>query len=346
MPIMTARRQSRQGNNNNNRNTNLGNLNKIDEGGAGDVARREEGEDWMEMVQQAPDNVHMRSSSMAAVVNRERYNRSRSVPVRRGPMRRTRRLNSLTVPTMNSFFHDLAQRTKSTIAANEGIVLLYLALILVPSIMELGPRIEFPAHWEQTGIFCFLKRRRLTMTFTGNALRVLIRSCIGAIIPLISMLTMESPEQCKMRIPREEGPDMEVPVNLNIYCINLLPYILRLKAGFCLFVGDTWIAYSDQVLTIAETFNTWRILVYLNQIMQLVYAFELLLLMIQGLFGLIQSYRIFKKFSGKDNYHVPQFEDFGLKNSFWFKPSRHTIVVYHAFRERAWAYLQLHAPHF
>jgi len=126
------------------------------------------------------------------------------------------------------------------------------------------------------------------------------------------MLTMESPEQCKMRVRREEGPDLEVPVNLNIYCINLLPYILRLKAGFYLFVSDTWIAYNDQVLTIAETFNTWRILVYLNQIMQLIYAFELFLLMIQGLFGLIQAYRIFKKFSGKDNHRVPQFEHVSL----------------------------------
>ncbi|XP_016939399.2 uncharacterized protein [Drosophila suzukii] len=330
---MTSCRQSRQGNRNN-----------IDEGAAGDVARREDGDDWMAMVQESPDLLPMRSSSVTAVVNRERMNRSRSAPARRNSMSRTRRLRNMPPPTMNSFFHDLAQRTKSTIGANVGIVLLYLALVLVPSIMELGPRIEFPAHWEQTGIFCFLKRRRLTLTFTGNVLRVAIRSCIGAIIPLISMLTMESPEQCKMRVRREEGPDLEVPVNLNIYCINLLPYILRLKAGFYLFVSDTWIAYNDQVLTIAETFNTWRILVYLNQIMQLIYAFELFLLMIQGLFGLIQAYRIFKKFSGKDNHRVPQFEHIGLKNGFWFKPSRYTIVVYQAFRERAWGYL--HPPHF
>ncbi|XP_016948552.1 uncharacterized protein LOC108023517 [Drosophila biarmipes] len=331
MPVKTARRPSRQDNNRNN--------NDIDEGGAGDV-------NWMARVQQSPGHLPVRSSSSSAVGNRERYIRSRSMPSRRNPLRRTRRLNNVTVPTMNSFFYGLAQRTKSTLAANEGVMLLYLALILVPSIMELGPRIEFPAHWEQTGIFCFLKRRRLTLTFTGNALRVLIRSCIGAIVPLITMLSMESPENCKMLIPRSEGPDLEVPVNLNIYAINLLPYILRLKAGFYLFVNDTWVAYSDRIITIAETFNTWRTLVYLNQIMQLVYAFELLLLMIQGLFGLIQAYRIFKKFCGKDNYHVPQFEDFGLKNSSWFKPSRHTIVVYHAFRERAWAHLQVHAPHF
>ncbi|XP_016996245.2 uncharacterized protein [Drosophila takahashii] len=304
-------------------------------GAAGDVARRAlEQEEWLGRVEQSPDQLPRRSSSE----RRLRSPSTANVKKRRGtgPSSRIRRLNHTALPSMTQFFRQVA--VTDTLSASKNMLLLYLCLVLMPSMMELGPRIDFPDYWEQTAIFCFLKRRRLQLTLTGNLIRVLIRSLIVAIIPLIGMRNMEHPNLLQLRMPQFEGPDLEMPVSLNIYAFTLLPYVLRLKAGFCLYVADTWVAYSDQVLTIADTFNTWRMLVYLNQVMQLVYSFEMMILFVQGFLGLVHAYRVYKALAGFNSFHVPAFDALTLKDTFWFRPSRHTIAAYKASRERSLEY--------
>ncbi|XP_026838249.1 uncharacterized protein LOC113564545 [Drosophila erecta] len=250
----------------------------------------------------------------------------------RRSLRRERRILKLSPPSMNALFLQQAKEAQKAFTLKR-IVFLYLGLVLAPVIMELGPRIEFPELWKQTGKFHFCKERRLAMTFTNNTTRVLIRSFLSAAVPLYCMLCMAHPNRFLLCAPHARGCKTEVPANVSAYFLGLLPYVIRLHAGFARFVKDTWLAYNDHVLNIAETFNTWRLLIYLNQIIQLVYSFELVLLMAQGLMGFLQARRIYKLIAVRGNRRVMQLEQ--NKSKFWYSPSDSTMDVYWAFKLRA-----------
>ncbi|EDW43899.1 GM18933 [Drosophila sechellia] len=93
----------------------------------------------------------------------------------------------------------------------------------------------------------------MALTFTVNTYRVLIRSFLAAIVPLYSMLCMAHPNSFLLC------------VTVGLYFLGPLPYVVRLQYGFNVLAKDTWFAYNDQVLATADTFNTWRVLIYLNQ---------------------------------------------------------------------------------
>ncbi|XP_016974976.1 uncharacterized protein LOC108041557 [Drosophila rhopaloa] len=303
----------------------------MNEDGAGDRANT----DWMD--QQSTGWLAGRSSSTSSAY-RSRLRRAQlgSNTAFRRHLRRCRRENNVAVPTMGDFFRQKADMDQTTSASLRVKVALFLALVLVPSIMEMEPRIQFNEQWQQDGHFSFLKRRRLALTFAGNVCAVLIRSCMAAALPFYSMLSMSHPNRFNLRVPRADGTECEVPVNLNVFFIGLLPYVMRLLAGFLRFVNDTWVAYNDHVLTIAESFNILRVLILLIHVMQLIYGIELMLLMVQGMFGFLHAVRIFLLIAGRDYEHAEQFERRKPNSKLWFIPTRATVAVYYAFKERVW----------
>ncbi|XP_043659385.1 uncharacterized protein LOC122624027 [Drosophila teissieri] len=307
--------------------------------GAGDAAVA----DFLAEVEKWTIDRHSRSSSASSVSGDSPRSQSPASASTEEPrisyrrdLRRVRRIATKQPPSMDELFgQQMRGRTQSTNAWRLKIVLLYLGLVLAPVILELGPRIEFPDQWNQAGSFKFLKERRLALTFSVNTTRGLIRAFLSAAVPLYSMLCMAHPNRFLLRIPQARGPNIEVPVNVSVFFVGLLPYVLRLHAGFYVFVRDTWAAYNDHVLSLAETFNTWRMLIYLNQVMQLVYSIELVLLMAQGLMSFLHARRIYKLIAGTGNHCVAQLEQ--DKSKFWYSPSDSTMHVYRAFQERVCA---------
>ncbi|XP_017065934.1 uncharacterized protein LOC108104400 [Drosophila eugracilis] len=293
---------------------------------------------WIDMVQQSPDQLPRRLPS-----SRMRHRNFRSLPkfthpIFRDQLRRARRLSNMDLPPMMEFFRKVSDVATGEISQKHLQIMIFLSLVLIPSIMELGPRIDFPDHWRQTGLLRFVKRRPLSMSFPGNVCQVLIRCTLDAIIPMICIHSTANPNRFKLP-PPFKGLNLEVPVNINAYAICLLPYILRLKANFCLFVADTWLVYNDHVENIADSYYTWRLIICLNHALQLTFAMELLLLMIQGLMGLWQAYRIYMMLTKSNKNKVAVFEQNAAnKRKFWYKPSEDALAVYVAVRERVVVY--------
>ncbi|KRK06156.1 uncharacterized protein LOC26536056 [Drosophila yakuba] len=296
--------------------------------GAGDRAV----EDFLAELGRWSTDMPSRSSSTSSVSS---STESTGVTSYRRGLRRVRAIVISAPPSMGELFsQNVRGGTPSTIAWRCKIALLYLGLVVAPVILELGPRIEFPEQWNQAGRFQFLKERRLALTFTLNTTREVIRSFLSAAVPLYSMLCMAHPNRFLLCAPQARSRHIEVPANVSLFFLGLLPYVLRLHAGFYVFVRDTWMAYNDHVLSIAETFNSWRILIYLNQVMQLVYSIELVLLMAQGFMSFLHARRIYKLVAGKGNFYVAQLEQ--DKSKFWYIPSKYTMHVYRAFQERVY----------
>ncbi|XP_039498426.1 uncharacterized protein LOC120455950 [Drosophila santomea] len=297
--------------------------------GAGDSAV----DDFLAELGRWSTGMPSRSSSTSSVSSSNESTEEERVTSYRRSLRRVKPIVINPPPSMGELFsQNVRGGTPSTITSRCKIVLLYLGLVLAPVILELGPRIEFPEQWNQAGRFQFLKERRLALTFTLNTTRGLIRSFLSAAVPLYSMLCMAHPNRFLLCAPQGRGRHIEVPANVSLFFLGLLPYVLRLHAGFYVFVRDTWMAYNDHVLVIAETFNSWRILIYLNQVMQLVYSIELVLLMAQGVMSFLHARRLYKLVAGTGNYYVAQLEQ--DKSKFWYIPSDSTMHVYRAFQDR------------
>ncbi|XP_017112804.1 uncharacterized protein LOC108136259 [Drosophila elegans] len=242
-------------------------------------------------------------------------------------------------PTMEDYFHQMADQYKTTSASKRVKIGLFLAYILVPSIMKLNTHIEFNEQWQQIQIFKFLKFRRLTLTFAGNVCVALISSILNAIVAFYCVLSTARPNRNNLVVPRADGSLVKMPVNLNAMWIGILPYVISLLVGFGRFAKETWVAYKDHVFTMADTFNTLRVLIYLIHAIQLLFTIELMLLMVQGLFGFVQAVRIYILTVGKDYTHVEQFNWRKQKNRLWFIPTLATKSMYHTLKNRILGYL-------
>ncbi|KAH8420347.1 hypothetical protein KR009_009471 [Drosophila setifemur] len=177
---------------------------------------------------------------------------------------------------------------------------MFLALVWVPMSLELCPVFELPTHWEQEDFLSFLKRRRIALSWAGDLCVVLIRSLLGAILPMLALLQMAHPNRIRLRVPRVDGFIRSVPIYLHIYWVCLIPYVCRLIASFWCFMGDTWIAYKHQVPLTLESINLLRVLIFVNHMLQLAFGMELIVLMLQGFQCIRKAYVVYKNLAGKD----------------------------------------------
>ncbi|KAI8034251.1 uncharacterized protein LOC128264698 [Drosophila gunungcola] len=241
-------------------------------------------------------------------------------------------------PTMENYFRQVAKQDKTTSASIRVKIVLFLAYILVPSIMKLNTHLEFNVQWQQINFFKFLKFRRLAMTFAGNVCVALISSIFSAMVPFYCVLRTARPNRNNLVVPRADGSLVKMPVNINAMWVGILPYVISLLDGFGLFAKETWVAYKDHVFTIADTYSSLRVLIYLIHAMQLLFAIELMLLMVQGLFGFVQAVRLYILIAGKDYTYAEQFKRRKQKNRLWFIPTLETKGMYHTLKDRILGY--------